>query len=49
MISNDVKSPKKIKRMEREVAVEPAVEEVGLPFGDVKVERGPGGEEMDAK
>ena len=38
---------KKIKRMEREVAVEPAAEEVGLLFGDVKVEGGAGDEEMD--
>ena len=50
MISNNVKSlKKKIKRMEREVAVEPAAEEVGLLFGDVKVEGGPGDEEMDER
>ena len=35
--------------MEREVAEEPAGKEVGLLFGDVKVEGGPGDEEMDER
>ena len=39
---------KKIKRMERDVAVEPAAADVGLLFSDgEEVEGGPGEEEMD--
>ena len=38
---------KKIKRMERDVAVEPAAADVGLLFSYDKVEGGPGDEEMD--
>ena len=37
---------KKIKRMEREVALEPAAEDVGLLFSDDEVEGGPEDEEM---
>ena len=38
---------KKIKRMERDVALEPAAADVGLLFSDDEVEGGPGDEEMD--